>query len=221
MCGRFTLTALPRAVADLFGLSEAPDVSPRYNITPTQPVPVVADAGRGRKLAMLRWGLIPAWAPPNAGKTALANARAESLMSKPSFRVPLRRRRCLIPADGFYEWRKWEGHSYPYHFRLKGGAGVFAFAGLWDRWQGPEGPVDACAIVTTEANDLVRPVHDRMPVLLEPADFDRWLDPAVQDPAKVLPLLRPFPAERMEAVAVGAWVNNARHEGPECLQPAA
>jgi putative SOS response-associated peptidase YedK len=220
MCGRFALAARPEAVAALCGLPEPPDLFARYNVAPTQLVAVVGDVGRGRRLALLRWGLIPSWAGADAGRTALINARAETVADKPSFRDALRHRRCLIPTSGFYEWAKDGGRRQPYLFRMKDGS-PFALAGLWDVWDGPKGRVPSCAVITTAANGLVAPVHDRMPVILPPEDFGTWLDPAVTDPAELLPLLKPFPAGLMEAVAVGPRVNSTRNDDPGCAEPAA
>ena len=221
MCGRFLLTTPAPGVADLFGLDEAPALSPRYNIAPGQPVAVVriAEDGDRRECVSLRWGLVPSWAADPGGAGRLINARAETAAQKPSFRAPFRRRRCLVPADGFYEWRPAGRRKQPFAFRLRGG-GPFALAGLWDRWLGPGGTVlETATILTTAANDVVRPVHDRMPVLLRPEDHAAWLDPGRQHAEELLPLLAPFPAELMTAAAVGAWVSDARHEGPRCLEP--
>jgi putative SOS response-associated peptidase YedK len=220
VCGRYLLKSPPQVVADLFGLTEVPDLRPRYNVAPTQQVAAVGDFGGGRRLSLLRWGLIPFWSRADAGGTGQINARSETAADKPSFRQPFRTRRCLVPADGFFEWLQEGRRKRPYLFRLRGGA-PFAFAGLWDRWEGPSGPVQSCAVLTTSANDLVGRVHDRMPVILNPSDFDRWLDPAEHDPAVLLPLLRPYPADLMESIAVSDRVNNARNDDPSCVEPAA
>jgi putative SOS response-associated peptidase YedK len=221
MCGRFTLVAAGDVLADLFQLLEAPDWLPRYNIAPTQPVLAVrlAGSGAGRECVRLRWGLVPSWAK-EVGGPPLINARAETVADKPAFRTALKQRRCLIPADGFYEWLKRDGKKQPFSFRLWDNR-PFAFAGLWERWTGDENPVESCTIVTTEANDLVRPVHDRMPVILPVRYHAAWLDPDVRDADRLRTLLRPFPAEEMTALPVGAHVNNARHDDPRCLEPLA
>jgi putative SOS response-associated peptidase YedK len=218
MCGRFALFASGDEIAQLCGLAEAPDLTPRYNVAPTQHVAAVRlDDGR-RTLVPLRWGLIPPWARDPAGiGHSLINARAETVAEKPAFRSAFRSRRCLIPATGFYEWLATGAkHKQPYFTRMRDGR-PFAFAGLWERWHGGEGePVETCALLTTEANELVRPVHDRMPVILGPGDFAAWLDP--RTPADQLhALLRQYPAEAMEAGAVGRYVSNPRNEGPQCL----
>jgi putative SOS response-associated peptidase YedK len=221
MCGRYTLRSTPKALREHFGLAEEPSLfPPRFNVAPTQPVPVVRlYPAAGRRLDVLRWGLVPHWSKDIGD--GFINARAETAAEKPSFRDSLRRRRCLILADGFYEWAKAGGRKRPFHFSLWGG-GPFAFAGLWDAWQGAGwGELETCAVLTTEANDLVRPAHDRMPVILAPRHYGLWLDPAVQDPRELAPLLRPYPSEEMRAVPVGPRVNNPHHDDPGCLDRAA
>ena len=164
----------------------------------------------------MRWGLIPSWS--RDGKAPLINARAETVADKPAFRSAFRKRRCLVPADGFYEWQALPGRKRPFLFRRPDGT-PFALAGLWEAWHGPDGrPLETCALLTTEANAVVRPVHDRMPVLVSPADFDRWLAPDAA-PANLVPMLRPAPDDALAAVAVGPYVNSARHEGPGCVEP--
>jgi putative SOS response-associated peptidase YedK len=222
MCGRFLLFTSGAALAEWLDLPEVPALQPRYNIAPTQPVAAVrAGPGGGRQFVTLRWGLVPPWSTDLAIGNRLINARAETAADKPSFRVAFRQRRCLVPANGFYEWVGRAGKKQPIHFRLREGR-PFAFAGLWERWQDPGGEVvESCAILTTEANELVRPVHDRMPVIMDPDAFEPWLDPAVRDPAALGLFLRPYPADAMTASPVGAWVNNPRNEGPACLAPLA
>jgi putative SOS response-associated peptidase YedK len=218
MCGRYTLLSSGESLQLLFGFPEAPSLTPRYNIAPTQPVLAVRQTAQGgRELPLLRWGLIPSWAKDPAIGNRMTNARAETVADKPAFRTPFRRRRCLVPADGFYEWQTIGRLKQPIHFRMKGGL-PFAFAGLWDQWRGPGGEqIESCTVLTTEANELVHPVHDRMPVILRPEDFAVWLD-GVQKPEVLLPLLRPYPAAEMEARLANPWVNDARHEGPQCLE---
>jgi putative SOS response-associated peptidase YedK len=216
MCGRFLLMTSGKDIAEEYGLSDFPELFPRYNIAPTQPVLAVRAGATGREAALLRWGLIAPWAKD--AKVAPINARSETAADKPMFRHALRKKRCLIPADGFYEWlsRAGEKRKQPFCFRPRDER-PFAFAGLWERWQGPEGPVESCAILTTEANELVRPVHDRMPVILPEQHWSAWLDAGLQDAAAVVPLLRPYPADAMRAHPVGPAVNNPRNHGPECL----
>jgi putative SOS response-associated peptidase YedK len=217
MCGRFTLRAKPDTLVELFLLTEPPDWSPRYNIAPTQQVPVVRVKGDGgREFVRLRWGLIPSWAKDVSGPP-LINARAETVATKPAFRTALKQRRCLIPADGFYEWLKAGKKKQPFSFRLWDDQ-PFAFAGLWERWTSGEEPVESCTIVTTESNELVRPIHDRMPVILPACYHAQWLDPVVRDPDRLLTLLRPFPAAEMAAAPVSDWVNSPRHDDSRCLE---
>ncbi|KAB2968030.1 MAG: SOS response-associated peptidase [Thermoanaerobaculia bacterium] len=224
MCGRYFLTTPGAVLAESFALESAPELPPRWNIAPTQNVPIVrapaaVRGGPARELAMVRWGLVPFWAKEAAIGNRLINARAESLGEKPAFRDSFRKRRCLIPADGFYEWKKEGAGKQPWLLRLRGG-GVLAFAGLWSRWQDPAGgaPLESCAIVTTTPNELAATVHDRMPVVLP---FDRhgtWLDPEAAAPA-LAALLRPFPAEEMEAFPVSKLVNSPAHDEPGCIVP--
>ena len=219
MCGRFSLFSPAPVLAEAFGLAGFPELAPRYNIAPTQPVAAVRSGEAGRQLVRLRWGLVPLWLRDL--RQAPINARAETAADKPLFRAALRKRRCLVPASGFYEWLALarERRKQPYCFR-PGDERPWAFAGLWERWQGPDGPVESCAILTTEANELVRPVHDRMPVILPRQHWAAWLDPALQEAGELVPLLRPYPADAMRAYPVGALVSNPRNDGPECLAAA-
>jgi putative SOS response-associated peptidase YedK len=222
MCGRFTLTTPIPVLAEWFLFPEAAPQPARYNIAPTQAIAAVratADAGK-RELCFLRWGLIPSWADDPAIGNRLINARSETAANKPSFRSAFRQRRCLILADGFYEWQKLGTRKQPYYFRMREGK-PFAFAGLWERWEKDGTAVESCTILTTSANDLLRSVHERMPVILAPADYEQWLDPAVRQPEELQPLLRAFPAEAMTAYPVGLVVNNPRNETPQCIEPAA
>jgi putative SOS response-associated peptidase YedK len=206
-------------VAEVFDLTAPPELFPRYNVAPTQPVLAVRAGAASREAALLRWGLIAPWA--RDAKVAPINARAETAADKPTFRHALRKRRCLVPASGFYEWAVVAGEKrkQPYCFRPPDGR-PWAFAGLWERWEGPEGPVESCAILTTGANEPVRPVHDRMPVILPAQHWPTWLDTALQDAAAVAPLLRPYPADAMRAYPVGPLVSNPHNDSPECLTPA-
>jgi putative SOS response-associated peptidase YedK len=222
MCGRFTLTDPREALSHLFPLLDFPDVPPNYNVAPTQAVLAVrVPAGRDRpEPALLRWGLVPSWADDPAIGNRLINARAETAAEKPAFRSAFRQRRCLVLADGFYEWQKVGGTKQPYRFRLRDGA-PFAFAGLWEHWEKGGRAVASCTVLTTEANALVKPLHERMPVILAPADFERWLDPKSAKGPELQALLRPYPAEAMAAYPVDPRVNNARHNDAECVAPLA
>jgi len=223
MCGRFTLAASPTALASLFDLDAAllPPLAPRYNIAPTQAVAVVRAApGDGRReMVLLRWGLIPSWAKDPSVGSKMINARSETITERPAFRVAFRRRRCLVPADGFYEWRREDGKKQPYHITLADHR-PFAVAGLWERWKAPTGDVvESCTLLTTDANDLVRPLHDRMPVILAPADYALWLDPDVTDPILPEQLLHPFPPAAMALRPVSTRVNSVRNDDPGCIAP--
>jgi len=248
MCGRFTLRASAETIAEQFALFEAPAFAARFNIAPTQPVPVIrmprGETPPRRELVWLRWGLIPAWAKDPAIGSRLINARAETAAEKPAFRAAVRRRRCLVVADGFYEWQRAgagasaKGESpifaatkigtvpragrtkQPYFIRLRGDR-PFAFAGIWEAWEGADhSTLETCAILTTAANELVRPLHDRMPVILSAAGCAAWLDPAMEDPRQFMPLLAPYPSDEMEAHPVGDFVNSPSHDSPRCVEPA-
>jgi putative SOS response-associated peptidase YedK len=221
MCGRYTLSANKQRLKDTFLLWEFPDLTARYNIAPTQAILAVKqEENSPPKATMLRWGLIPSWAKDRKIAASLINARADTVATKPSFRTAFKRRRCLIAADGFYEWRKGTTPKQPFHIRRCDGQ-PFAFAGLWESWHGDEQPIESCTIITTDANDVVRPLHDRMPAILAPRDYARWLDPVCSDPAVLQKMLRPYPAALMTTVPVSTFVNNAQNEGVECLAIAA
>jgi putative SOS response-associated peptidase YedK len=220
MCGRFALFASGDDAAERFQLEDIPVLEPRYNVAPTQSVAAVRTTTAGRELAPLRWGLIPSWASDSAIGNKLLNARCETVAEKPSFRAAFRKRRCLIPASGFFEWQKQSGgRKQPYFIRPRDG-GLFAFAGLWECWHDPRGePVESCTILTTEANALMRTLHDRMPVLVDPSSDEVWLDPAASIDA-LRALFVPHASEGMEARPVGPWVSDPRHEGVRCLEAA-
>ncbi len=221
MCGRFVLITPGEVLAEQFQLGEVPALSPRYNIAPTQPVAAVrlAREGTARELVLLRWGLIPSWAKDPSIGPRLINARSETVAEKPSFRGAFKSRRCLVPADGFYEWQRQERGRQPFFIRMSEGT-PFAIAGLWEHWQGPGGEViESCTLLTTEANEIMRPLHDRMPVILNPKDYDLWLDPTVQKREALLPLLRPYAAEAMLAYPVRSVVNSPANDSPLCIEP--
>lgn len=219
MCGRFSLSTAPDWVAEHFGLEEVPDLKPRYNIAPTQDVAAVRRrADGGRHVDLLRWGLLPASMPDSPGGAPLINARSETVMEKPSFRAAFLQRRCLVLADGFYEWKPVDGRKQPIYFTLRDRR-VFAFAGLWERWVASDGhPVESCTILTTEPNAVVRPVHDRMPVILDPAGYDPWLSPDSDPERDLVPLCRPYPAGPMDSYPVSQMVNSAEPDSPECIE---
>jgi putative SOS response-associated peptidase YedK len=207
---------------EYFPILDLAEVQPHYNIAPTQMVLAVRhlpQAGRP-ECVPLRWGLIPYWAEDMKVGPRMINARAETAATKSAFAPAFRQRRCLILADGFYEWQKNAGRKQPFYIRRADGK-PFAFAGLWERWNKAEQPVESCTILTTDANDLVRPLHDRMPVILDPAAYDRWLDPTCHDPTAIQGLLRPFAAASLTAYPVSTQVNNARFDDPVCVLPLA
>ncbi len=224
MCGRYSLTSPPEAIQRLFRLSgPVPNLEPRYNIAPTQEVPVVGlkKDGEARGLAMLRWGLVPFWSDGPDSRYSMINARAETVRTKPAFRAAFKERRCLVPADGFYEWKA-QGSGQPKQpFRIVRADGEpFAFAGLREHWEPKEGaegePIRSFTIVVTDANALLKPLHDRMPVILAPEDHETWLK---GDPDEAETLLRPFPAEALSAFAVSTRVNSPRNDDPGCVEP--
>ena len=218
MCGRFTLSQPISAIASAFNLTPISPLEPRYNIAPTQLVPAILTLPeQGEKqLQMLRWGLIPSWAKDLNIGAKLINARAETVGEKPSFKAAFKRRRCLIIADGFYEWQRQEGKKQPYYFRLQNGQ-TFAFAGLWEHWRSPDGQIiNSCTILTTEANDLLRPIHNRMPVILDNENYNTWLDTEIQQ-TEISRLLHPYRADLMTSYAVSTKVNNPQNNTPECI----
>ncbi|MFQ5412949.1 MAG: SOS response-associated peptidase [Phycisphaerae bacterium] len=271
MCGRYTLTKPPVDLANQLHLPDVSALVPRYNIAPTQQVPVVRVTPGGLVVDLLRWGLIPAWAKDPSIGARMINARAETVADKPSFRSAFRQRRCLVLTDGFYEWQKTAGGKVPHYIRMRDG-GAFAFAGLWERWsprdvrtrtagsrRGGTNPTDAtggadgvgqgdagshakpggesdaagrtsaaadtvsvesCTIITTQANELTRAVHDRMPVILSAADYACWLDTTVRDTDVLSAMLRPYPSQHMTAYAVTRRVNSVAHDEPACVEPA-
>jgi putative SOS response-associated peptidase YedK len=223
MCGRFSLRARnAEMLAEYFGIVDVPLLKPRYNIAPSQPVAVVrwgpGEAKQQREMVLMRWGLIPGWAKDAKIGNRMINARAESLAKKPAFRPAFQRRRCLIAADGFYEWQGTTRTKQPYFIHFRDDR-PFAFAGLWETWEGPDHEaIDSCTIITTEANDLIRPLHDRMPVILQPESFDFWLDPKRQSADELAPLLAPFSSDELETYAVSTLVNTPLHDEPKCME---
>ncbi len=221
MCGRYTLTTPDDVLAEVFTLGTRPEVPPRYNVAPTQAGAVVRvlEIDGPRELHLLRWGLIPFWAQDPAIGNRMINARSESVEDKPAFRAAFRRRRCLIPADGFYEWRPVGKRKQPYCIRRRD-EGPFAFAGLWEHWESPDGErIDSYAILTTEPNAVLKPLHNRMPVILAPPSYNLWLDPKIRDVEKLKHLLKPSPSRDLAAYPISTRVNNPAHDDPSCLSP--
>ncbi len=220
MCGRFALLALPEEVQALFGYVDAEDFPPRYNIAPTQPLAVVREEHHQRRFALVRWGLVPAWVEDPRQFSLIINARAEGVLERPAFKNAMRYRRCLVPASGFYEWRKGPDRrspKQPFWIRPRAG-GVFAFAGLWETWSDRRGggEIDSAAIVTTVANGAVAAIHDRMPVVVLPQDHETWLAGPLEEAAS---LLRPPPEDFFEAIPVSDRVNSAQHDDPGLIAP--
>lgn len=221
MCGRFVITSNLQSLQLAFHLDLVrTEVQPSYNVAPTQPVVTVVQRDEQNVLEAMRWGLIPVWAKDESIGSRLINARAESVGEKPAFKRLLKGRRCLIVADGFYEWRKDGSQKIPTFIRLKA-AGPFAFAGLYDTWRSAEGePITSCAIITTTPNALMKSIHDRMPVILPPSAYAAWLDPHAQDVDKLQAYLKPYAAAKMEAYPVSPLVNSPLNNSPECIRPA-
>ncbi len=224
MCGRFSLNQTDDDLAAAFHLKAVPPVAPRYNIAPTQPVATAVAAADhpAPYFELLRWGLIPSWAKDPAIGNRLINARAETVGEKPSFRAAFKRRRCLIMADGFYEWQQQASRKtkQPHYIFLKGHQ-PFAFAGLWEHWSDPVsgGELQTCTILTTAPNELMEPIHNRMPVILPPADYAAWLDPSYDQPQTLQAMLRPYEAAAMERYPVSTLVNKPQNDLPACLEP--
>ena len=222
MCGRFNVHDLSGALLWLFDMSDGPSQPDRYNITPSQPIVAVRPVSEdgAREAALLRWELVPCWAKDAAIGARMINARAETVAEKPSFRTAFRQRRCLIPARGYYEWPKEDGGKQPYHIHMKDGK-PFAFVGLWEHWQGPDGnAIESCTIITTEANGATHAIHPRMPVIVDREDFDTWLDPGAKGGETQKALLRPYTGEeRMKVDKVGRDVNSPRNDHPGCIDP--
>jgi putative SOS response-associated peptidase YedK len=219
MCGRYTLYTSLEQITAHFHLQQANKINSRFNIAPSQAIPAIRGDSQHRELVMLRWGLIPSWAKEDKARYNMINARAETIATKPAFRSAFRHRRCLIPADGFYEWKAASGGKQPYHIRRRDGE-VFAFAGLWEHWEGEQDKsIDSCTIIVTDANELIRPIHDRMPVILDPTDYETWLNPQNQDVHMLTELLKPYSSEKMEGYPVSLRVNSPKNEVPECIVP--
>ena len=222
MCGRYKLSRRKQVVEEYFDCaSDEPDWAPRYNVAPTQPIPVIRQHPKEpvRKLSLMRWGLIPSWAKDASGAARMINARSETASTKPAFRDALKFRRCIIPADGFYEWAKTARAKQPYCFEVNDGE-LFAFAGLWDRWKDPSGNwIKTCTILTTTPNAVTAPVHDRMPVILDSDGYDLWLDPEVMDVQVASDLLKPYEPQFMRCYPVSGRINHVANDDEECSAP--
>jgi putative SOS response-associated peptidase YedK len=219
MCGRFTVTSAPDAIRTLFHYPEQPNFPPRYNVAPTQPIAVARLHEGRRQFVLMRWGLLPSWVKDPKNFALLINARGESVCDKPAFHAAMKRRRCLIPADGFYEWKAVGGRKQPYFVHAKSGMPL-AFAGLWETWTGPNGEeLDTATIVTTEANRMLSAIHGRMPAIVPPEAFDLWLDCTKVDARTAEALIRPAPEGLLEAYEVSTAVNRTANDNPKLLEP--
>jgi putative SOS response-associated peptidase YedK len=219
MCGRYAITSSPEALRALLAYLDLPNFPPRWNVAPTQPVPIVRMDDGKRRFALVRWGLIPSWVKDPKEISVLFNARADAVLDKPAFRNAIRRRRCLFPADGFYEWREERGRKRPYFVRRRDGE-PFAFAGLWEPWMGPNGEeMETATIITTQANRLLRPIHQRMPVILAPEAFELWLDTANVEATTAAALLMPAPEDLLEAYEISTEVNRVANDTARLIEP--
>lgn len=221
MCGRYRLSRKRPVIEEHFDCIGTDDWIPRYNIAPTQPVAIIRQNPKepGRELSLARWGLVPSWAKDSSVAASMINARSETAAAKPAFRDALKFRRCIIPADGFYEWQKIGKAKQPYCFEVNGGE-LFAFAGLWERWNDPEGKiVETCSILTTTPNAVTASVHDRMPAILEPENYDLWLDPGMRDARAASDMLKPYAARLMRSYPVSARINHAANDDEACSTP--
>ena len=218
MCGRFTIDIPPALLVEIFGLAETPAILPRFNVAPTQQVPVIRRYTDGQNhLDDLRWGLIPSWANDPSIGSKMINGRSETVSEKPAFKQAVRYRRCLVPSSGFYEWLTEGKVKRPMYIRLKDGSPM-VFAGLWETWKNAEGTViESCTILTTASNRLVEPLHDRMPVILSPDEYPTWLDRTTTNPAGLVRLFQPYPADLMEMYPVSQLVNKVANDGPELV----
>jgi putative SOS response-associated peptidase YedK len=220
VCGRFAFYSPREAVAQAFGVADPPEVEPRWNIAPTQFIATVRETDRPRELAMLHWGLVPSWAKEKSIGARMINARGETLTEKPSFRAAFQRRRCLVLADGWYEWQRSGPVKQPWYMHFEDGR-PFGMAGLWERWRDPTSgePLESCCIVTTAPSAAVAHVHDRMPVIVPSADYAEWLDPRNADTARLARLLGPCELPGLAARPVSRRVNAARNQGPDLIEP--
>jgi putative SOS response-associated peptidase YedK len=219
MCGRFYLDVANEKLKAHYQLRQVPNLVARYNIAPTQDIPVVRQSEQGRELVMLHWGLIPSWAREEKSHYSMINARAETVASKPAFRSAFRKRRCLIPASGFYEWQSQAKHKQPYAIAMQDGE-LFSMAGVWGHWEGDDGKIiESCSIIVTNANKVLRPIHERMPVIIAPGDYEKWLTSRGVEIDNLTPLLLPYPSTGMRVYPVSRRMNNPVFDEPSCIEP--
>ena len=221
MCGRFTLQTPESQIRKAFHLpiGEQLGLTPRYNISPSQDIPIIRNTDNGHELSMARWGLVPHWSKEPKTKYSTINARIETVAEKPTYRTPFRSKRCLIPADGFYEWKEISGHKIPHFIHIRKG-GVFAFAGIWDRWEGDGKTLDSCSIIVMPANEVIKPIHERMPAIIAPAHYDLWLDTRVTEKDEIMGCLNSAPSSSLKFYPISPWVNSPEHDDERCIQPA-
>jgi putative SOS response-associated peptidase YedK len=221
MCGRFTLHTPESRIREAFNLddTEPLGLKPRYNIAPSQQVPIVRNSDSDLEMVMARWGLIPHWSKEAKTKYSTINARIESVAEKPAYRTPFKHRRCLIPADGFYEWKVVDGRKVPHHICMRDGD-VFALAGLWDHWEGEEESLESCSIIVMPANDVMKSLHERMPAIIAPAHYDLWMDSRVTDKAVIMGYLNSALSGRLVTYPISPWVNSPKHDDERCIEHA-
>jgi len=221
MCGRFTLHTPAAQIVDAFDLTDisAQELTPRYNIAPSQNISIIRDTATSREMVMARWGLIPGWSKESRTKYSTINARIESAAEKPTYRMPFKRRRCLIPADGFYEWKQVNGNKVPHHICMRDGR-VFVFAGLWDHWEGEDDRIESCTIIVMPSNKVMKPIHERMPAIIAPENYDSWLDSRVTDKQEIVQYLTSAPSSQLTAYPVSTRVNSPGNNDERCIQHA-
>jgi putative SOS response-associated peptidase YedK len=221
MCGRFSLHTPESQIREAFNLdhTEPLGLNPHYNIAPSQQIPVIRDTETDREMVLAQWGLVPHWSKEPKTKYSTINARIESVADKPTYRTPFKRRRCLIPADGFYEWKVVNGNKIPHYIRMRDSS-VFAFAGLWDHWEGEDGSIESCSIIVMPANEVMKPIHERMPAIIAPAHYDLWMDSRMTDKDEIMQYLTSAPSSQLTAYPVSTWVNSPKNNDERCIQPA-
>lgn len=220
MCGRFTLHTPESRIRETFHLENTEPIGlvPRYNIAPSQDIPIIRNTETSTEMVLAKWGLVPHWSKEPKTKYSTINARIETVAEKPAYRTSFKRRRCLIPADGFYEWKVVNGKKVPHYIRKRDG-GVFAFAGIWDRWEGEGETLDSCSIIVMPANDVMKAIHERMPAIIAPASYDLWLDARVTDKEEIMEHLNSALSGFLRINPVSTWVNTPKHDDERCIRP--
>lgn len=221
MCGRFTLHTPEEEIRRAFHLEYGAQLglNPRFNIAPSQDIPIVRSTDTDKELGMAKWGLIPHWSKEPKSKYSTINARIETVAEKPTYRTSFKHKRCLIPADGFFEWKVVNDHKVPHYIRMRKGD-VFAFAGLWDRWEGDGQILDSCSIIVMPANEVMKPLHERMPAIIAPAHYDLWLDQRITEKVEIMGLLNSAPSSGLKYYPISTRVNSPKNDDIRCLEPA-